>query len=377
MQTMLKKGSSNSISRNVGYVAIYSVITLVLTMPLRCEAQTDCTVSHNPVNPIGLGPVVNYPRIINHGGDTGEGNTAIPLILPFFDLSAAYQFLDDRSRTGGVSLDSESAVADLTITDGVWPFTNLDISYGYSYASGSSPNGTSETANQHVGSLRILQPFDWLWNNERRHWLPVTQKIQLSPLNFQNAIILEANYGAAFSSFNVPHSPSLHGSAYPFVGNALYDLQLAWFPGDPCLEDAHYPNLLFEFASGGEFTTVRLDSSSGASATTSSSRQITYRNILSVTYSFCCHWGVLLSAEWDAPLYSDPLRGSRPYYANTGIFTARIVYNLYSERRISGSSLINNLLDRNRWSLSLLYSYTAFDPLDEINQFQIQASFAF
>jgi hypothetical protein len=354
--------------RPPGFFGWYLGIVLILFIPVRLDGQTNGKISLIPVNPNGSRPTPNLVRPIQYGGHGGAPDKDWS-----FNLATSYEFLNDRSRVGGLSLDTDSAVIDFTVARNSVPYTSFDFTYMYSHGSGSSPSGMTESGNQNVGSLRILQPLDWLWHDDRHVWLPVT--LSHKPFNFQSAIILEGDYGSSFSSFHSPQLASLHASAYPFLGNALYDFQFAWFPSRA--DDLDYPNFLFEYTSGVQLATTRLHVSSQNSSTNSSGRQITYRNICSVTYSFPQRLGFLVAAEWDAPLDSEPLRGSQPYYANTAIFTAGLVYNFYPTKFSKAPHMLPSLSEPNPWSLSLLYSYTAFDPLTESNQLVFQASFSF
>jgi hypothetical protein len=124
-----------------------------------------------------------------------------------------------------------------------------------------------------------------------------------------------------------------------------------------------------------QFSSVRLGSTEGTSGTTG--WQVTYQNSASLTLSLVSRCGFLVAAEWDAPVYSDPLRGSAAYRANTATFTAGFVYNYYAGKYTSEFSKPNNPWAMDRWGLSLLYSYTAFDPFTETNQLQLKISYSF
>jgi hypothetical protein len=355
--------------RQSGLLVLYSSVAILVVLPTPLHGQAKGTVSKNPVNPIGLPPIVyvpNYPRPWRPLIVEGKGPVNKPLWWDqwSFDLSAAYQFLNQRSRVGDVSLDAEFAIIDFAALLNKPPFTSLDISYTYSYASGSSPAG-SQTVNQHVGSLRLIQPI-----------LGIPASLNVDQKTDELAIIVAANYGNSLASTGTPLLPSVHSSAHTFLGNALLDYQHGCFPNHhtspgrkpPAPED-NYPSLLFELSSGIQFNTIRFHSSD-PSATTSSSRQLTYQNIGSLTVSLPCRLGFLVGAEWDAPLFSDPLRNSQPYYANIAVFTAGLVYNYYPRRS-------TNEKWNDRLSLRLLYSYTAFDPLTETNALSVQVSWSF
>ena len=381
--------------RQAGFVGLYLGAVIVLGLPARIRAQATATVSQNPVNPLGL-PIRfgNYPRPIHYGvtqpplkrserekilAETEAPNLEEEeIVCPWsLTLSGSYLFSNDRSRVADVSLDGESAMIDLTAADNKWPYTCLDISYTYSYASGSSPADTTQTGNQHVGSLRLLQPIHFFGETKK----PAT--LNIDKITNQLAVILDGNYGGSLTSTRIPRSPSISSTAYTFLGNALLDYQFGWFPyhepnkfNTPKPQD-NYPSLLLEFSSGVQFNAIRLHSSSRVSTMTSSGRQLTYQNIASLTYSFPDRLGILVAAEWDAPLYSDPLRGSQPYYANIAVFTAGLTYNYYLGKQTQKGDSGKTPWNLSRWSLSLLYSYIAFDPLTETNQLQVQVSYGF
>lgn len=355
-----------SIWRQAGFAGLYSSAALMLFLPARVQAQAKGTVSQNPLSPSTL-PIkfANYPRPVRDTVNPIEGRleqinvtgyvgpqpppsptptpTPIPLTRPprwSEILSGSYQFLNARSRVGDVSFNSHSGTVDVTIIYNTQDtYTSLDIAYTYGHTSGNSPTGRTETANQNVGSLRVLQPLyfgkghvDSLSNDPRTHQL---------------AIILDGNYGDSAGSIRIPGLSSIHSSAYTFFGNALLDYQFQWFPRRPpggpqysskcCYSRSDdYPNLLCEFSSGIQFDSTRFDSSNRLFTSTSSAKQLTYTNIGSLTYSFPNRLGFVVAAEWDAPLHSEPLRGSQPYYANTATCTAGLTYNAYQGKRRPG-----------------------------------------
>jgi hypothetical protein len=137
-----------------------------------------------------------------------------------------------------------------------------------------------------------------------------------------------------------------------------------------------YPNLIFEASTGIQVATTHLGTSGEVPSETSTGRQLTYQTIASVTYSFPCAFGLLAAVEWDAPLNSVAFRGSSSFYANTAVFTGGLVYNIFAGR-LKSSSSANGHPDASSWSASLLYSYTAFDPLYQTNQVQVQFSYTF
>jgi hypothetical protein len=379
--------------RQAALAGFYLGIAATLLMPARLSAQAKLKVTQNPINPVnplGLptGPITNYTRPVRNVispregrylvGEVGGKNPAMPTPTPCpspsplhdwtFTLSESYQYLNDRSRTGGISSTSDSAITDVTAVLNKPPWTCLDFSYLYSHASGSAPAGVNQIGNQNVGSFSLLQPF---YPFRQRKPAPLTT----DSVNDQFAIIVTADYGESFTTTTIPLSPSIRSSTKAFVGNALFDWQRAWFPGRKCY--ATYPGWLFEISSGIQFDDIRLRSATNGSSFTSFGQQLTYRNVGSATYSFSCGFGLLAAAEWDAPLHNNPLSGSQAFYANTAVFTGGLVYNIYANR-IPQGQFNRKLSDQlSHWSASLLYSYTAFNPLVETNQLQVQLSYSF
>jgi hypothetical protein len=372
----------------------YVNFAVLLLLPSTLFGQSKGTISPNPVNPLGLPILIaHYPRPVHWSVSPigtvaralGISGNKAPVELDnngqteptpdwILSLSVSYQFLDVRSRVGAISLDSDSGILDLTVAKNKWPYTCLDLSYIYSHGSGSSPTGATQTANQNVGSLFVYQPL-WPWDQGKHDDL---SKI---PQTNEFALILTSDYGRSMATTDAIGFPSIRSSAYTYVGSALLDYQGGWFPkrkkdksegktiqSDGQNDDNDYPCVLVEANTGILFDTTRLD----ASATSTSARQLTYRTSGSVIYSFCNRLGVLVAAEWDAPLDSVPLRGSRPYYANIGVFSAGFTYNAYQRKLNQNSKGAGS-----PWSVSLLYSYTAFDPLTETNQLQVQVSCRF
>jgi hypothetical protein len=299
-----------------------------------------------------------------------------------FSLSGLYQFSNQRSRVGDLSWQSNTAGIDFTAAYDYWPYTTLDFIYLYSNLNGSSPSGSNDVTNQHVGAVRIIQPLNPIWCD---NWKPADQSFH--QVNQQLATLFRAAYGGSIGSLASPNFASEHDTNNAFVGDALLDYQFAWFPcrfedngkRDPtrplpqdktCLSYS-YPSLVFELSSGLEFSTQQFDSSSFSSGISTSGRQLNYLNFASLTYSFRCRWGILVGVQWNAPLDSRPVHGSKPDYANTATFTSGLVYNLYPYTRPGIH------LDGRRFSLALLYSYTAFDPLSETNTLQVQVSYSF
>jgi hypothetical protein len=301
-----------------------------------------------------------------------------------FSLSALYQFSNQRSRVGSLSWDVNSVGIDFAAALNAASYTWLDISYFYSHLSGSSPTGSSDVTNQHVGAVRILQPLEPAWCP---NWKPADQSA--SPVNQQWAILVTAAYGGSLGSLATPNLAFQHDTTHTLLGNALLDYQLAWFPSrqdswDSCRSDNcpndicspvtyRYPNLVLELSSGAQFETFRFDSSRPSSDTTTSGRQFDYLNTVSISYSFPCRFGFLIAGSWDAPFESQPVRGAKPFRANTVTFIGGLVYNLYPYTKPKDASP----LDLRRFTLSLLYSYTAFDPLTETNALQFQISYSF
>jgi hypothetical protein len=374
------------------------VILLTLSTAAYSNAQVVEPAISKPSNSTAFGPMADFSKPIHYGGGVKEEGYAVqPLPSWWFGISPTYLFLSDRSRVGGISANTNAALLDFTAAENKEPFASFDVTYSHAVTKGSSPNGTSQYANEDSLALSILQPLDRLWDPD---WTPVNLNFGDSrdPKNpkkpsaptkthCQTAIILTGEYGKEFSSLGAPQTVSKHGYADPFVGNALLDFQFAYFKdGDKRLI---YPNFLLEFTTGLQFSTLRFGDSAETSAVTSISEEAVYRDILSVTYSpFSWNsnpfgsfpsrspWkllGFTASFELDNPLAVEPARGSRSFYATTAIFSGGLVYNFYPKQHSSGDIF----KDIDAWSLSLLYSYKAFDPLTEANQLQVQISFAF
>jgi hypothetical protein len=376
------------------------VILLTLSIAARLDAQVVDPAVAKPSNSAPFGPVADFSKPIHYGGIGDYGNVSS---FPhwWFGISPTYLFLSDRSRVGGISANTNAALLDFTAAHNYWPFTSFDITYSHAVTEGSSPTGTSQNAHGDSLTLSILQPLDWRWDPD---WTPANlhfgdyrnpkppDKPSDPTKHFQNAIILSGQYGKEYSSLGAPQTVSKHGYADPFVGSAFYDFQFAYFPhGD---ERLIYPNFLLEFTTGLQFSTLRFGDSAQTSAVTSISEEVVYRDILSLTCSpFVANscdvdffgnlpssslWkllGFTASFELDNPLSVEPARGSRPFYATTAIFSGGLVYNFYpKQHQLSDGNMFKDI---EAWSLSLLYSYKAFDPLTEANQLQVQISFAF
>ena len=285
-----------------------------------------------------------------------------------FSLSTLYDFSSQRSRVGDVPLESNSAGIDLTVTALSPPFTIFDFIYAYSHGTGSAAGGAEQTINQYLGEVRILQPIYW------DHWMPAYKSGKA--FNEQLAVIMDSAYGGAVGSLSVPNLLSQHDSQHLFIQDSLLDGQIAIFPTRNCTghNEDNYPNSIFELSSGVRLSRFWVDPSRGNSGMTSRSRQLDYVNIASLTHSFTCGWGFLVAVEWDAPIDSGTAHNTKPYYANTATFSGGLVYNLYPERHGEKWDCAEFW---KRWSLSLLYSYTAFDPLTETNALQLQVFYSF
>lgn len=307
-----------------------------------------------------------------------------------FDLSTLYQFSNERSRVGQFSWDINSVGISFTTSFNLRPYTSLGASYVYSHWNGWSPTGQNDVANQHIGSVRILQPLNNIWSCE---WKPADQSD--IPINHQLAILVGTAYGGSLGRLTTPNFALQHETIYSLIGDAFLDYQFAWFPRR-CVPESlrqehlsepqqvklfqyrdsstyNYPNLVFEFTSGPQFGTARIDSSGSGSPTTTSGRQFDYVNSAILTGSLPCRWGFLVGVTLNSPFDSQPVRGGRPDRANTATFTGGVVFNLFPS---TDPGLFHHP-SWQRFSLSLLYSYTAFDPLTETNAIQVQASYAF
>jgi hypothetical protein len=377
--------------RQVRIGAFYLSAAILLFLPTALIGKTKLPVLVNPSNPLNLGPVPNYTKPVRNS--VGLGREAVAQIAGYdksaesvphtesflqsfldpcnwtFTLSASYDFLNDRSRIGGLSLDSDSAIIDLTGNYKLSPWTWFDLSYMYSHANGTAPGGTNQTGNQNAGGLRVLQPIPF-----GRDWVPAY--ITTAPTNNQIAIIFSSDYGRSFSATNQPQLSTIRSSTRTYLADALFDYQFTWFPERKDTRRGNiskYPSLLVELSSGLQFSTTRLRAADNLSSATSSAQQLSYQNICCATFSLPCRFGFLFATEWDSPLYSQPFAGSQPFYANTATFTGGIVYNIYSYQ--TSQEAASNCLSH--WSGSLLYSYTAFNPLVETNQVQVQLSYSF
>jgi hypothetical protein len=212
---------------------IRPVLALVLSVFLSCSlhAQVSIAGSKNPPNPSDLRPVFDFPRPW-HPAAAGEFATssvggAPPAPPPIsYTPSISYQFSNQRSRVGGMSLDSNSAILDFTVAPNYPPFTSIDFSYMFSYARGSSPAPANqgERMYQNVASINVVQPLDRIWDTD---WKPAA--LRFEDLNNQFSVVFGASYGHMLSSFFTPNLPTVHGFTHPFVGNALFDYQFAWF----------------------------------------------------------------------------------------------------------------------------------------------------
>jgi hypothetical protein len=372
--------------QHASLVALCVSLAISALLPSRVYAQAKGTKTSNPVVPVGVGPVTNVPRPVHWSPPPITPKTRLlrdktieePTCLESrqdwaFSLSPTYQFLDERSRVGGISSDTNSVTVDFNITHERSPYTSFDLSYSYFNLSGSSPTGLTETAHQNLGSVYILQPLEPFFPCGR-DWQPAYLSCEV--LNNQVAVIAGANYGVFRGSLNGPQSFSVHNSGREFLGNAFLDYQFAYFSdrrswkANPPEVPDDYATFFFDFSSGVRVDALGVDSS-GSPA--SASRQVTYQNIAVLNYSCCHRFGVLVAVEWDAPIDSSPLRQSRAYYANTAIFTAGLTYNYYPGRSTGSQPW----LVQDHLSVSLLYSYLAFDPFTEGNQLQLRFSYAF
>ena len=293
-----------------------------------------------------------------------------------FTFTTLYGFSNQRSDVGNASLNTNYVGLDLTAAACAPPYTTFDFTFLYSHGNGSSGGGTSQFFNQYLGAVSVLQPLNYFFCSS---WKPADLSCDVT--NQQWAIIMESVYGGAFGSVSTPGLAIHHFTQEPFIQEALADYQLAIFPGRKGSRQTSpgysysYPNLTLELSSGIAYTRLHVDSSFGES----SGKQLDYLNAISLSYSFACMWGFLVGVEWDAPFYSDPVRNAKPYYTNTAVFTGGLVYNLYPHVDSSEDKSNNckkGFCDPRRWSLSLLYSYTAFDPSRKTNAVELRISYA-
>jgi hypothetical protein len=375
--------------RRTGLIGILSSGALILSVQQPLYAQTKGTKATRPVTPTVPSKIVSRPQPIR---DVVNPSLKLAHVLPTsaiqkflswlrndwsYSLLGTYQFLNERSRVGDISLDNQSVGMDFVMDLNRFPYTNLDFGYSYLHANGSSPDGRTETLNQHVGSLSVLQPLEPIFARNPT-WQPAP--LSTDQRNFQWAAILGASYGSTAASVGSPGSVSTHFNQRTFIGNALLDYQFAWFPnrkspaGSKKCDD--YAKFYLEISSGIQVLSSRLDSSDGASRT-SYARQVTYQNIATADYAFWGRVGVLVSAEWDAPVSSKPFSNSQAYYANTATFTGGLTYNYYPGVRCNKDECAKCSWLSNHCSVSVLYSYTAFDPLTETNELSVRFSYTF
>jgi hypothetical protein len=393
--------------RKIGFVGLSSALALGIYLSGGLYAQATGTGSKSPPKATNPRPPPILPNF-KLGGHDGQapppavgGMKRNEFVKPpakrwwenlDWTLSTLYQFSSQRSRIGDGTFDSNSAIIDLSVRYNARPYTSADVSYSYSHVSGSVPTGPNVTTDQYAGFLRVLQPLNPAWCP---NWKPADLETE-KKLNHQLAILAGVGYGGSPGSLTLPNSPVVYNTSHTVFGDALLDYQFAWFPCRPAeAPDPRrlYPSLLFELSSGVQGATVCANSSSAGVTTTSSARQVDYLNIASLTYSFPCRFGFQVAIAWDSPLDSQPLRGAKPDRANTATFSGGLVYNTYpskpgkpksGEKSIDASCNRDKtvtwwdcLRDSNRWSGSVLYSYTAFDPLTETNTLQVQISYSF
>ncbi len=412
--------TANRVSRSHLIVCFSASLLLLALLSNKLDAQGMRMASKNEPNPTGLPPTGTGITPPNHDGwGLAPGGAEEPAIkaarfinkpvkrkrrcpicppetppcepIPIlsqnnwwnrwsFSLSALYQFSNQRSRVGDLSWNSNAAGIDFTAAFDEWPYPSFDFLYFYSHFDGSSPAGANDVTNQHIGAVRILQPLNPIWSS---NWRPADQSTH--QVNQQLATLFRAAYGGSIGSLVAPNFAFEHDTDHAFVGDALLDYQFAWFPCRMDTPDAKckylpkdkacptysYPSLVLELTSGPEFSTQRLDSSTSGSAITTSGTQIDYLNSATLLCSLPCRLGFLIGVQWNAPLDSQPTRGRKPDHANTAIFTGGLVYNLFPYTKPGIR------LDPRRFTLNLLYSYTAFDPLSETNALQLQISYSF
>ena len=382
-----------------GLICILASVTFILAVQQPLHAQTKGTKATNPATPTAPPKIVGRPQPIRDvvnpspGFEAAKGRvfptSPIQEFLSWlrddwsYSLWGTYQFLNERSRVGDISLDDQSVGIDLVMDLKIPPYTTLDFGYSYLNANGSSPDGRTETLNQHVGSLNVLQPLEPIFT-PNAGWMPPSLSTD-HPRNSQWAAILGIGYGSTIGSVGSPGSVSTHFNDRTFIGNALLDYQFALFPNRklPAGSDKHvedcsddYAKFYLEISSGVQVLSSRLDSSDRVSGA-SYGRQVTYQNIATADYAFWGRLGVLVSAEWDAPIKSKPFRNSQADNANTATFTGGLTYNYYPGIRCkNGEGSIGRWLS-NHWSVSVLYSYTAFDPLTETNELSVRFSYTF
>jgi hypothetical protein len=319
-----------------------------------------------------LTSIVRPSRIqpISHGAPSPESETAqLQQFLTELNdstrtLEATYQFSNVRSRNGGVSLNINSVGTDFEAGTNIPPFFTLDFAYTYSHAYGVSPLGIRQRINEHAISFTLLQPVNRLFDP---WWRPAEGSDNIS--NNQLAVLFNANYVYSSTSLQIPHSGSAHADTNAFLGRGLLDYQYTLFPGRFKGSDSdherpyrNYAFLYVDLSSGLRFLTS--SSNSSVAEIASSGNQVIYENTGLVNVSVYERIGLLLAVECDAGLSAFP-HGSQ---GTTATFSGGITYNF-------NPGEIDSCL--HSWHFGLIYSYTAFDPLTETNQLQVQASFSF
>jgi hypothetical protein len=382
-------------SHRAKLVCLCASLLLVALLPNKLGAQAMGNTSNKMSNPTNQ-PVLPFaPNFVrNHDGyavapagtaQKGFSKEVTPpcesTSLWFSQWSATfttlYDFSSQKSIVGAGSLNTQFVGIDLTLATDVYPYTSFDFVYLYSHGTGSFPGQTSELVNQHLGEIRILQPLNPFWCSS---WRPADQSADVR--NQQLAIVMQSAYGGAFGSISSPNMPQ-HINEQPLSQLALLDCELAVFPlrancrAKDVRQQYSYPNWVLDLSSGIQFTRLGSDTSGAGFSSTSSGKQLDYVNIVSLTASFGCGWGFLVGVEWDAPLYSVPVHGTRPNHASTATFAGGVVYNVYpSTQNTEHNNCIQKILDPKRWSLSVIYSYTAFDPLIQTNTLEVRISYS-
>src|SRR5260221_13198962 len=160
--------------RQTGLICILSSVALILAVPQPLHALTKGTKAKNPAAPAAPPKIVGRPQPIRDVAPPANttakvvskitGQSVVPAcpIQEFlswlhndwsYSLWGTYQFLNERSRVGDISLDDQSVGIDLVMDLKIPPYTTLDFGYSYLNANGSSPDGRTETLNQTVSSL--------------------------------------------------------------------------------------------------------------------------------------------------------------------------------------------------------------------------------
>jgi hypothetical protein len=63
--------------RQAGSLALHLSVAIILFLPARLQAQAKGTISLNPINPLGLRPITNYPKPFRNAVTPSAGRAAV------------------------------------------------------------------------------------------------------------------------------------------------------------------------------------------------------------------------------------------------------------------------------------------------------------